>query len=85
MLFNGISSLKATGAVIDAGKYLIVAKVLDSSKTGGYAYYAIKLKATADAAGNAVYSIDSTDACDVTNFITDTEGTVSLYQSALWR
>ena len=81
MLFSGISSLKATGSVIDAGKYLIVAKVEDASRDGGYAYYALKLKASDDGTGNPVYSIDNSFSADVTNFIT---GTASLYQSALW-
>ena len=84
MLFNGISSLKATGSVIDAGKYLIVAKVADNSRDGGYAYYAIKLKASDDGTGNAVYTLDATSSADVTEFILDDSGTVSLYQSALW-
>lgn len=84
MLFSGISSLKATGSVIDAGKYLIVAKVIDETRSTGYAYYAIKLKASDDGTGNPVYSMDNTSTADVTEFITDTTGTISLYQSALW-
>lgn len=84
MVFSGISSLKATGSVIDAGKYLITAKVEDSNKAGGYAYHAIKLVASQDETGNITYSFDKTANTDVTDFVLDTTGNKKLYQSALW-
>ncbi len=72
-VYSGVYSLDNTGNVIDAGKYIIVAKVNDS-------YYALKMVAETDGT-TTTYTFDTTSSIDVTDFI---NGTGTLYQSALW-
>ncbi len=79
-LYAGVRTLDNGGSVIDAGKYLIVAKMQDTSRTGGYAYYALKL--TIDADGQNLF--DTSDAIDITNYILDTSGNEKVYQSCVW-
>ncbi len=74
--YAGISELKASGTVVDAGKYLIVAYADEK-------YYAVKIVATQGTDG-IEYTFDNSEACDVTAFINDTKGKETLYQSALW-
>jgi len=81
--YTGVSNPDNSGSVIDAGKYLICARVQDDDVVGGYSYYAVKIKARLNNAGEAVYSFDDEDN-DVTNYVMDQSGSKTLYMSALW-
>lgn len=79
-VYAGVRELDNTGSEIDAGKYAIIAKVVDTTKNGGYAYYALKIAASA-VNGVVSYDYDHTDTIDVTDYILGVNN--NIYSSAI--
>ncbi|MDD4125078.1 MAG: hypothetical protein PHW77_05060, partial [Eubacteriales bacterium] len=80
--YQGMHTLIASGSTLDKGKYIITAKI---PVDGGYEYYALKIIAEIVDENQLIYSFDNSVKCQVTDYINDETGNLSIYSSALWQ
>lgn len=82
-MYQGMHTLIASGSVLDKGKYVIAAKV---PAEGEYKYFALKIIAVVDPDNNNItYEFDISEKTDITSYINDNTGNISVYSSAVWQ
>lgn len=80
--YAGVSTLTASGNILDRGQYIIVAKIYDEA-VSDYKYYALKIIAEIGQDGTIVYNFDDSEKVDVTTYING-GAEDGIYSSCIW-